>query len=108
MGMKKYLSNVSLSIVLITLIACSKMDVEVPGQLQKVISMNQDCTCDPYLDQYSRDGKMVYVLAYRGPACDTKVSYYDELGEEIKMDTGYTHPDFLKESRFVKNIWTCK
>lgn len=105
---KKYLNRASLSIAFAALISCSKADLQVPGQLQKVISMNQDCTCDPYLDQYSWSEEVVYVLAYRGPACDTRVSYYNELGKEIKMDPGYTHPDFLRDGRFVKNIWTCK
>ncbi len=92
--------------------SCSKEKTEAPKPIRGLIldlkSKNHDCTCDPYINEYKWRNKNVYVLAYRGPACDWFPSFYDSNGQRFTLDAGYNYNTFLQESIFTKNIWTCK
>jgi hypothetical protein len=107
-----YTFYVSFAVLSMLLIACSKVVVtkepEIPAAIQALIDSNKDCTCDPYIDQYIWRSKTVFVVAARGPFCDTQPMYYDENGAESKMPEGYTLEKFRSESTLVKNVWTCK
>ena len=71
-------------------------------------AQNPDCICEPYMNQYTWKGQTVYVLAYKGTACDWIPAYYNENGVRFNMAAGSSFDKFLQESHFLKNIWTCK
>jgi len=102
--------KVYLRLILLSLFfySCSKQKLDAPEAIKELISKNTSCTCEPYIDQYFWRGQTVYVLASKGPACDSRPVYYNENGEEFNMDLGYTFESFRQEGHFVKNIWTCK
>jgi hypothetical protein len=85
-----------------------KKEPGIPASIKELIANNKDCTCDPYINQYTWRGRTVFVLAAKGPFCDTRTLYYDENGIEIKMPEGYFLEMFRSESTLVKNIWTCQ
>ncbi|MEJ7778041.1 MAG: hypothetical protein WKF68_00510 [Daejeonella sp.] len=102
---KSYLTLILLSLFSFS---CAKGKLEVPETIKKLTDKNADCTCEPYINQYTWESKTIYVLAYKEPSCDWKPTYYNEKGEEIKMGSGYHYDKFLEDSRLIKNIWTCK
>jgi len=51
------------------------------------------------------EGKNIYVLAYKGPACDWFPTFYDSNAKQVPEQRSYD--EFIKESTFVKNIWIC-
>ncbi len=91
--------------------SCSKNtepDV-LPQTLQAIIANSEPaCTCLPYINKYLWKGQKIYVLAFRGPACNWTPGYYDEEGNPFVMTTGYQFDRFLKESFFLKEIWRCE
>ena len=101
-----------LSIILPCLffISCSKERQEVPvvPESLKTIMETSDCVCDGYINLYTWKNQSVYVLGYKGPACDWRPVYFDQNGEEMEMENGYSYTDFLQESKLIKNIWSCK
>ena len=107
-----YIFYVSFAMLSMVLISCSKdvlnKEPEIPVAIQALIDSNKECNCDPYIDQYLWRSKTVFVVAARGPFCDTQTLYYDENGTEIKMPDGYTLEKFRSEGTLVKNVWTCK
>lgn len=88
--------------------SCSRDKTDAPKAIKELISKINNCTCDPYIDEYLWRDKTVYIQTCGGPACNCIVSYYNKKGEEFKMDAGYTFDNFRQESRLVKHIWTCK
>ena len=93
--------------------SCTKDKINAPGAtIMETVSAlkaeNPDCTCEPYMNQYMWRDHIVYVLAYKGPLCNTFPSYYNKAGVQFNMAAGYTLDSFLAESHFLKNIWTCK
>lgn len=105
---------VFLTLVLFSLFlySCSKEKIEAPKPIKELIldlkSKNPNCTCEPYINQYVWRNENVYVLAYKGPACDWFPTFYDSNGQKFSLDTGYSYDAFLQESTFIKNVWTCK
>ena len=81
---------------------------KITALIQSLKQANPDCDCDPYVNEYVWNDKTVYVLAYKGPACDWIPTFYNSKGEEFALQAGDTYDIFIKESTFVKNVWTCK
>ncbi len=92
--------------------SCSKENIEAPKPIKELIldfkSKNPDCTCEPYINQYVWRNETVYVLAYKGPACDWFPTFYDLNGRKFTLSAGDSYDKFLQESTFSKNVWTCK
>jgi hypothetical protein len=92
--------------------ACSKGEIKGPEAVKELIvdlkSKNPDCTCDPYINQYLWRNENVYVLAYKGPACDWAPVFYDSKGQKFTLDAGYSFEEFLQESTLIKNTWVCR
>lgn len=102
---------VSIIIISLFFYGCSKEKDEktdAPAAIKELILSYTNCTCDPYIDKYFWRDKIVYLSGCRGPACDCIAVYYDKNGEKLNMSSGYTPDNFLQESQFVKNIWSCK
>ena len=92
--------------------SCSKEKLGIPMAINDLILDLQlkypACTCEPYIKQYVWRNEDVYVLAYKGPACDWFPGFYHSSGRIFSLDPGYTYQAFLQESRFEKTVWTCK
>ena len=91
--------------------SCSKEnnDQKLPLLIKELIAdRDGNCICDPYIDQFEWKKKMVYVLANKGPGCDSFPTFYDQNGDIIIFEAGYNSIRFFVDSRFIKNIWVCK
>ena len=92
--------------------ACAKDKQETPEALSVVIrelqSNNGTCNCAPYLDQYLWKSRTVYVLGYRGPACNWIPTFYDEQGKTFSLKSGYSFDAFLQEGKKIKEVWSCR
>ena len=92
--------------------ACAKEKEETPEKLSVVIKQLQDnngtCSCEPYIDQYLWKNKTVYVLAYRGPACNWIPTFYNDGGEVFTLSDGYSFDAFLQEAKRIKEVWRCR
>jgi hypothetical protein len=94
------------------LYACSKENTGnskvVTELIQNIKSQNPNCACNPLINQYSWRNKIVYVASYKEANCDWVPVFYDSDGQEFNMAAGYTYAQFLQESMFINNVWTCK
>lgn len=105
--MKKH--AVAFLLIMFTILGChKKFDSPLPHNLQEIISNNNNCTCQPYLNLYEWKGMQAYLYAFRGPACNFIPAYYDAEGKPLMMTATYTFDQFLAESRLLKKIWECK
>ena len=99
-------------VVLVTvLVSCSKSEEpqDIPGAIQAIMTDSApDCNCLPFINQYSWRGKLVFVLAYRGPACNWMPAYFDRNGNTITMESNYSYDDFLVEAFFLGEVWKCQ
>jgi hypothetical protein len=75
--------------------------------IQEVAADNPNCICDPYINQYKWNNKIVYVLASKGPACNSIPTYYDANGKRFEMTQEITFDLFLQQSTLIKNVWSC-
>jgi hypothetical protein len=112
MHMSFSFNKLSLFVVLLvisfTITSCKKADVETPEPIKELIARFENCSCEPYIDLYSWKGQKVYVLAYKGPACNWIPGYFNEEGQPIGMENGYTLQEFVEDSWFLKRVWTCQ
>ncbi|HVG11545.1 MAG TPA: hypothetical protein VM843_01020 [Flavisolibacter sp.] len=92
--------------------ACAKDKEETPEALFVLIkqleSNSGSCNCEPYIDQYLWKKKTVYLLGYRGPACNWIPTFYDEQGNMFSLESGYSFDAFLQEGKRIKEVWSCK
>ena len=88
--------------------SCSKENTEIPKAIKDLMSQTSHCECDPFIDQYRWKGEIIYLSSCRGPACSCVTLYYDNMGKEFTMAEGYTPEQFRADSRFLKNVWSCK
>ena len=88
--------------------SCTDDKPEKPLVLHKIIGEVENCTCEPFINEYVWQNKTVYVMAFKGPACNTIPAYYNENGTEFTMDEGYTYMEFIEDSVLVGNVWTCQ
>lgn len=92
--------------------SCTKEPNESPEAMAKVIrevqSVSGNCMCEPYIDRYLWRNKTVYVLAYRGPACNWIPGYYDEEGKPFTMNSSYTYDQFQQEAIRKGEVWQCQ
>ena len=75
--------------------------------IEELKAANPNCTCEPYLYQYTWKKQTIYVLAYAGPLCNTIPSYYNAKGEPLG-NIGFSYDEFLRQSQFIRNVWACK
>lgn len=95
--------------------ACSKPDDEVSADkeikvrelVSRLAAENPNCSCAPFLDEYTWRGQTIYALAFSGPGCNWIPSYYNVEGVKIEMAAGYQWSDFREEATRVRNRWTC-
>jgi hypothetical protein len=98
-------------ITFLFIFSCSKENkekVDVPEPLMEIITNNNNCACEPFIDQYFWRGQTVYIFTCKGPTCLCAVSFFNEKGETLELEPGYTFSDFHQESKLIKNIWTCE
>ncbi|MEO8795889.1 MAG: hypothetical protein ABI390_10500, partial [Daejeonella sp.] len=103
--------NIFIVIFLITIVlfACHKREEILPLTIQELIATNQNnCSCNPYINQYNWKNATVYVASCGGPACDCTISFYDEKGNAFQLKNGYSYSDFQKDANLVKSVWSCK
>jgi hypothetical protein len=74
--------------------------------IQKVEANTPTCVCDPLVNEYKWNNETVYVQYAAGPACNSVPVYYNKNGQQMVVE-GISFDDFLKESIFIRNIWTC-
>lgn len=101
-------TNLTLFICSLLLFSCAKDKLDETVVLKSIIANHNDCTCEPFINKYLWKNKIVYVLAFKGPTCDWTPSYFNEEGVEFNMENNYTLDNFIEESSFLKNIWTCQ
>jgi hypothetical protein len=99
--------------VLLVLSSCSKTnnpkkDESIPVAIRAMISENNNCFCEPFIEEYKWRSQIVYLRGCRGPACDCMALYYDAAGQQITMPTGYMPDAFRSEARLLREIWRCK
>lgn len=105
--MSRIFIALALSLVLFACSKNGKEDTKVPASIQQLIDGNTSCVCDPYIKLYTWRGELVYLRYMSGPLCNGVPVYYNEEGEEITMEAGYTLDQFLAEGQFVKTVWQC-
>ncbi|NII26384.1 hypothetical protein HB364_14935 [Pseudoflavitalea sp. X16] len=94
----------------LTLASCSKdndQPEKLPANISKLID-ESNCVCLPYVNLYTWNNQQVYVLAFKGPACDWTPGYFNSQGQTIQMAQDYSFTDFLEDSKLVKNVWSCE
>ena len=104
----KYTIRICLCILAINLlfISCKKKEnSEIPQPIKEIMSASDDCTCNPFIDQYLWKGQVIYLSSCGGPACDCTTLFYNKNGERIEMIIN--NDKFREESTFIRNIWTC-
>lgn len=110
----KLLRVVFLSLVAVSTFfyACSKEKSDTPEPIKELIAdlsaQNADCTCDPFINQYSWRGERVYVFSCKGPACNCITEFYDSRGQKFELPAGYSLDQFFRESSLVEHTWTCR
>ena len=90
--------------------ACSKENQDLqnlPDSLKEIIAESQDCFCNPFIDKYEWRNKNVYLSSCNGPACNGYQLFYDEDGQQIKMDSASIH-HFQDSAALIKVVWSCK
>jgi len=96
----------------ICLLTACKKDCKEPDTEEKLINTaiaeSGDCFCDPYLNKYSWKGRTVYMRYIKGPTCNGVAMYYNSSGEKIILPNGTTFDEFLAESTFIEELWSCK
>jgi hypothetical protein len=103
-----FISFFTLVVVSFYLYSCNKEKIDAPEPLKNKIAKATNCTCDPYVDKYLWRNKETYIWTCGGPACDCIVTYYDEKGNVLTMDSTFTFDEFRHESQFIKHVWSCK
>jgi hypothetical protein len=98
-------------VICFLLSSCSKNETQIAPAIAVLISNVQshdpDCVCKHYIDQYVWENKTVYVLNCNGPSCDCIATLYDSSAQKINLDSN-SNQQFLQQSTFIKNVWTCK
>ena len=80
---------------------CSKdKSLNLPPSLQKLTEQTE-CSCNPYIEDYTLNENTIYIYSCGGPACDCFATYYDANGEEFQ-------PQSSDQADFVKHVWSCK
>lgn len=88
---------------------CSKENQNLqnlPDSLKEIIAKTTDCSCNPFINEYEWRNETVYVSSCGGPACDCYSFYYDENGEQIKMDSASSF-NFQDSAKLIKHVWSC-
>ena len=99
----------SLIVLSLYLHACSKEKIDAPAAIKELIAGSHECTsCPSFVDKYLWRNQVVYIYTCNGPACDCMVFYYNEKGETLTMEQGYSFDDFRKEAQLTTHVWTCK
>ena len=94
----------------ICLLSCSKSKEPetIPSAIQTIITNSEpDCVCLPYINKYDWKGATVYMLGYRGAACNWTPGYFNKNGVPIVMAAEYTLDKFLVESLLIEVVWQC-
>ena len=110
---KSFFTILVLIFICIAVASCRKTAanndaVKLDNFTNRLQSENPDCICEPHINKYSWRNQTIFVLAYKGPACDWMPVYYNQNLTEIKMETGYSFDNFLQESQFINNSWNCQ
>ena len=93
----------------VSLLSFSCKKERIVSDMEKaILESTGRCTCEPFINQYVWREKIVYASLISGPYCFGIPFYYDFDGAVLSMENGYTFEDFLAESHFVANYWTCK
>ena len=113
-----YLLALSIFVGLLTLSlffsSCSKDKtdkIDAPAAIKEMIkNFNSTyCFCDPIIKEYVWRGDTVYVFLIGGPNCDGIPTIYNSDGQVVlRMNVTYSLQDFLQESIFIRDVWTCK
>lgn len=90
-------------------LACKKeQEEQLPASIQTLIrSAGTECTCLPYINKYRWKGNIVYVLAYKGPACNWAPSFYNSKGEPDITPAPLSFMDFYNEAKLIETVWEC-
>lgn len=97
----------SIILIFILFSSCSKKQVDIPILLKNQIQTYEECHCNPLINQYIWNKKVVYVQTSNAPNCDTENLFYDEFGVQFQLQSNMKFEEFLKEANFIKNVWTC-
>lgn len=98
--------NFLLLVVLLSTASCTKVDGMLPAAVRQKLQ-GYHCSCEPYLDLYRWQGRQVFVLQYKGPACSWVPTYLQADGSYLALPPSYTHSRFTREAGFVATVWNC-
>lgn len=97
-----------LAFFIMVLHACTKekeLDpADVPDSIQQL--MTHSCTCEPRIGLFKWEKRLLYMHWYRGAACNTISTYYDEKGRKLDLSEKEQQV-FLENKELVKMIWVC-
>ena len=89
-----------------TLLPFCKKEVETtPKPILDLIAKQTNCTCEPYIDEYRWQSKVVYVFSCKGPACFCGSEFYDAEGNLVGQ--GLSLHDFRQGATFKRHVWSC-
>lgn len=89
------------------LTACKKHGSDVDEKLiERAKAENPSCSCNPSIDKYNWEGKIIYEKKFSGPTCYIASVYYDSNGEQFTFDEA-SQQAFNKQSVFIEKIWSC-
>ena len=108
MSVKKFLYVLTVGACLLT--ACKKDKVNTVEEelIKKVRAENPVCQCDPFINKYEWLGRITYVQAYMGPACDYFPVFYNSKGEKTEVPARISFDEFIAQSKFIEEVWSCK
>ena len=100
---------IAVCVFLVSFSSCSKenKEQETPEIVKTIMAGNENCICEPYIDQYLWEGQTIYYLGYKGPLCNWFPTFYNDKGERINMERDYIVNHFAVESKLIKRLWSC-
>lgn len=103
------LTTIPCFLYILLLFACeSESHDGIPSRLQAEIeAMKENCSCQPWIKEYVWRGEQVFVKGNSGPACSWTPVFYDSSGGVFELPAGYSYDDFSRDSRFIREVWSC-
>jgi|GEM_PF-3931607 len=88
-----------------------EISTDVPANIQEIMN-EKSCqrdgpVTDVIITVYLWRGQQVYVVSSICPVCYSVPFLYDENGNQIQLEEGYTLDDFKEEAKWSKEIWRC-
>lgn len=103
-------------LLLCCVLACTKSTKSTTGNPTEDLSrlkakkaeLAKICTCEPAIRKAAYEGRTVYEVGCKRPACNCAHSFYNEDGSSVKGSEEANRVIFLEKLKERTLLWTCK